>query len=254
MGYREVRDVDIGEVLRRWQGGESQRKIAAATGLSRNTVAKYIGLADQAGIDRNRPASDSELAGLHGQAELPGRQRGPNEALLSQHEAQLQEWVCRDRLQLTRVHELLLERLGVKVSYKGLYRLVLARDWLPAHRGTVRMAATKPGEVVEVDFGYLGRIADETGRLRKAWAFSVVLPFSRHMHVTITFKQDIPAAIAAFEAAWAFCGGIPRRVVVDYVAGNIIDVPAAGPYNASGHRSTTTSKRRWSGPACTTPM
>jgi transposase len=215
MGYREVRDVDIGEVLRRWQGGESQRKIAAGTGLSRNTVAKYIELAGEAGVDRDRPASDSELAGLQGHSQLPGRQRGPNEQLLSQHEAQLQEWVCRERLQLTRVHELLLEQLGVKISYKGLYRFVLAREWLPAHRGTVRMAATKPGEVVEVDFGYLGRIADETGRLRKAWAFSVVLPFSRHMHVTITFKQDIPAAIAAFEAAWAFFQGVPRRVVLD---------------------------------------
>src|SRR6185437_14569740 len=91
-------------------------------------------------------------------------------------------------------------RLAVNVSYTGLYRFVLAREWLPAHRGTVRMAATKPGEVVEVDFGYLGRIADATGQLRKAGAFSVVLPFSRHMHVSITFKQDIPAAIAAFEA------------------------------------------------------
>lgn len=148
MGYREVRDVDIGEVLRRWQGGESQRTIGAATGLSRNTVAKYIGLAARAGIDRGRPATASELAGLHAQTQLPGRQRGLNEELLSQHEAQLQEWVCRERMQLTRVHELLLERLGVKVSYMGLYRFVLARGWLPAHRGTVRMAATKPGEVV----------------------------------------------------------------------------------------------------------
>src|SRR5690348_6347632 len=138
MGYREVRDVDIGEVLRRWQGGESQRKIAAATGLSRNTVAKYIELAGQAGIDRDRPVTDNEVAGLRGHSQLPGRQRGPNEELLSQHETQLQEWICRERMQLTRVHELLLERLGVKISYKGLYRFVLAREWLPAHRGTVR--------------------------------------------------------------------------------------------------------------------
>jgi transposase len=215
MGYREVRDVDIGEVVRRWQGGESQRRIATATGLSRNTVAKYIGLAGEAGIALAQPATELELAWLHAQNQLSGRQRGPNEDLLGKHEAQLQEWVCRDRMQLTRVHELLLKRLGVKVSYKGLYRFVLAREWLPAHRGTVRMASTKPGEVAEVDFGYLGRIADQTGRLRKAWAFSVVLPFSRHMHVTITFKQDIPAAIAAFEAAWAFFQGVPRRVVLD---------------------------------------
>ncbi len=133
MAYREVRDVDIGEILRRWQGGDSQRQIAAAIGVSRNTVAKYIELAEGAGIGREQPATAAQLASLHAQSQLPGRQRGPNEDLLSRHEAQLQQWVCHDQLQLTRVHELLGQRLGVQVSYKGLYRFVLARDWLPAH-------------------------------------------------------------------------------------------------------------------------
>lgn len=216
MAYREVRDVDIGEILRRWQGGASQRQIAAATGVSRNTVAKYIELAEQAGIGRAKPATEVALARLHSQSQLPGRQRGTNQDQLSQHAEQLQAWVCQERMQLTRVHELLGQRLGVQVSYIALYRFVVERGWLPAHRGTVRMAATKPGEVAEVDFGYLGRIAEPlTGRLRKAWAFVVVLNFSRHMHVTITFSQDIAAAIAAFEAAWAFFQGIPRRVVLD---------------------------------------
>ncbi len=40
MSYREVRRMEIGEVLRRWQRGESRRAIARATGLSRNTVSK----------------------------------------------------------------------------------------------------------------------------------------------------------------------------------------------------------------------
>jgi transposase len=123
-------------------------------------------------------------------------------------------------LQLTRVHELLQEQFRVRVTYKALYRFVVTKEWLPAHRGTVRMADTKPGEVLEVDFGYLGRLLDPASeRLRKTWAFCMVLPFSRHMFVFLTFKQDIPAAIAAFEAAWAFFGGgVVRRVVLDNFA------------------------------------
>ncbi len=216
MGYREVREVDIGEVLRRWQAGESQRGIAAATGVSRNTVAKYLELAGQAGIGRERLATEAELASLQAHSQLPGRQRGPNEQRLSQHTAQLKTWVCRERLQLTRVHELLEQRLQLRVSYMALYRYVVAQGWLPSHAGTVRMATTRPGEVAEVDFGYLGRLAEpDSAWLRKAWAFVVVLPFSRHMHVSIAFKQDVPAAIAALEAAWAFFGGSVRRVVLD---------------------------------------
>ncbi len=46
----------------------------------------------------------------------------------------------------------------------------------------------------------------------------LVLVFSRHMHVTITFRQDITAAIAAFESAWAFFQGTPRRVIIDNFA------------------------------------
>ncbi len=208
--------MDIREVLRRWEAGDSRRQIAAATGLSRITVAKYIQLAGQAGLGPARQASDTQLAALHSQRQPRGRKRGRTEDLLAKHEEQLQLWVCRDHLELTRVHELLRQHFRVKVNYKALYRFVVAKEWLPAHRGTVRMADTRPGEVLEVDFGYLGRLLDPVSeKLRKAWAFSMVLVFSRHMFVAITFTQDIAAAIAAFEAAWGFFGGVVRRVVLD---------------------------------------
>ncbi len=42
MAYKEVFRVEILEVIRRWQAGESQRHIASGTGLSKNTVGKYI--------------------------------------------------------------------------------------------------------------------------------------------------------------------------------------------------------------------
>lgn len=34
--------MEVIEVVRRWQAGESQRRIARATGLSRNTVEKFL--------------------------------------------------------------------------------------------------------------------------------------------------------------------------------------------------------------------
>ena len=42
MAYKEVSRVDIVEVIRRWQKGNSQRHIASGTGLSRDTVRKYL--------------------------------------------------------------------------------------------------------------------------------------------------------------------------------------------------------------------
>ena len=59
MAYREVLSVEIKEIIRRWQAGLSQRRIAAGTGLSRVTVRRYI-----------------EAAGLRPGGPEPGEQHG----------------------------------------------------------------------------------------------------------------------------------------------------------------------------------
>ena len=47
MAYREVSRMEIQEIIRRWQAGDSQRKIALGTGLSRDTIAKYVAAAQE---------------------------------------------------------------------------------------------------------------------------------------------------------------------------------------------------------------
>ena len=49
---REVSRVEIAEVVRRWQSGNSQRQIASVTGLSRATVRRYIAAAMGVGLTR----------------------------------------------------------------------------------------------------------------------------------------------------------------------------------------------------------
>ncbi len=53
MAYREVSRVEIAEVVRRWQSGESQRQIASGTGLSRKTVRRYVKAGVEAGLSRD---------------------------------------------------------------------------------------------------------------------------------------------------------------------------------------------------------
>lgn len=45
MAYREVPRMEIGELIRRWQDGQSRRRIVTSTGLLRNTVGKYLATA-----------------------------------------------------------------------------------------------------------------------------------------------------------------------------------------------------------------
>src|SRR3989442_4058499 len=55
MGYRELSRMEIVEIIRRWQLGESQRAIARASGVARETVSKYLQAAEEHGLAANGP-------------------------------------------------------------------------------------------------------------------------------------------------------------------------------------------------------
>ena len=77
---------------------------------------------------------------------------------------QVEGWLTTERLQVTRVQELLAER-GCEVSYSSLPRFIRRRGWRQRRPVTVRMEDGPPGEVAELDFGRLGYLRDpESGR------------------------------------------------------------------------------------------
>ena len=130
MAYREVTRVDIQEIIRRWLAGEGYRRIASGTGLSRNTVRKYLSAAKAEGIARDGAVpSDDQLSRLAVIGQPGPRQaETPSEDLLAPWADQIYQWLTGDRLQLTRIHELLLGR-GCQVSYQSLRRFVQKRNW-----------------------------------------------------------------------------------------------------------------------------
>ena len=172
MGYREVSGMEVDEVLRRAEAGESQRAIARALGLARNTVAAYLRGA------RLQPETSASPA-----RRPPGRAPGESareQARLKPYTEQIGIWVNQEHLQLTRIQELLAQQ-GVPATYTTLRRFVRkAGLWKPV-RSTVRMAETAPGEIAEMDFGRLGVLINPlTSRRQVVWALVVVLAYSRH--------------------------------------------------------------------------
>jgi transposase len=61
MSYRELSMIDVKEVLRRWAAGHSQRKIARETGAGRGTTSRYIAVAEQLALPRNRALTEAEI-------------------------------------------------------------------------------------------------------------------------------------------------------------------------------------------------
>ena len=225
MAYREVPRMETQEIIRRWQAGNTLRQIAAGTGLSRDTVRKYVAAAQGEGLSQDGPAPDQEqLRRLARLSQGGPRQSGtPGQDLLEPWADQIYRWLTGDRLQMTRIHELLLGR-GCTASYPSLRRFILKRNWRRLGSATVRMADTEPGEVAEADFGRLGLVPDpETGRRKAVWAMVIVLGHSRHCFVWPMRQQKLPDVIAGLESAWSFFGGIPRYLVIDNFPAAVVD-------------------------------
>ncbi len=217
MAYKEVSRVDVTEMIRRWQMGNSQRQTASGTGLSRDTVRKYIAAAKELGVSQEGPAPTEEQLSKLAARRWTGSQTKatPAEEKLAPWEDQIYQWITQDKLQFTRIQELLAQR-GCRISYSALYRWLSRRHWQRRQARTVRMEQSGPGEVAELDFGRLGYIQDqETGRKRAVWALLVVLTYSRHSFVWPAYGQKLEDVIVGLETAWAFFGGIPKYLVID---------------------------------------
>lgn len=218
MGYREVARVETVEIIRRWQAGESQRQIAAHTGLSRNTVAKYLKTAISLGLSPAGPVpTDDQLTALArlGDTTPAIAESAPTDTRLLAYRDQIDTWLHQDHLQLTRIQEKL-GHAGCTVPYTSLRRFLARQGWLNAPRSTVRLVPSPPGQCAEMDFGQLGVFSDpDTHRKRTVWALVIVLTYSRHLFVWPLFEQTLSAVIEGLEAAWRFFEGVPHRLVLD---------------------------------------
>ena len=165
MGYRELSRMEIVEVVRRWQVGESQRAIARASGVARDTVKKYLRAAEELGLAADGPSpTEDQVVRLVQAGRVVSASRTwatPQADRLEPYREQITTWLRDDELQLTRVQELLGQR-GLHVRYSTLERYAWRLGFRPRQRQrgtTVRMAPTPPGEVGRDGFRAAGSAA-----------------------------------------------------------------------------------------------
>ena len=218
MAFREVLVTQVREVLRAWLGGAGKRPAARRAGVDVKTAQRYIAAAQAAGLARDGGESQlsDELVGQVVAAVRPARPAGHGaswEALVPV-KAEIAGWV-EDGLTLVKIGELL-ERRAVVVPYRTLARFAGEECGYCSSRSrvTVPVADGKPGEEVQIDFGYLGMITD-AGRRRKLHALVFTAVYSRYCFVFLTFSQTTAAVIAGCEAAWSFFGGMFRVLIAD---------------------------------------
>jgi transposase len=220
MARRQFTVIDIAEVLQHWHAGRPKAVIAASLRIDPKTVRKYVARAEEAGLCAGGPTiSRTEWAQLATSwfPELTDpRSRSRTHASIDSHRDRIETML--ETNSVTVVHQRLRDEHGLGVGITSFRRYVELefpeRDQLA--QVTVLRPEVPPGDEAQVDYGLLGTWFDPvTARRRRVWAFVMVLSFSRHMFVWVTFTMDQHHWTEAHAAAFEYFGGVPARIVVD---------------------------------------
>ena len=218
MAYREVTMIEVKEVLRQWLSGQSRKAMGRWVGLDRNTIRRYILVAQQCGLhaaDGVDVLTDEKMSDvLAALGTGPGRPRGEGWAICEQHRETIARLIEK-RIRLTKVRKLLL-RQGIDVSYPTLHRFAYSELGFGKRRLTIPVADCGPGEELQLDTGRMGSLEpDETGKRRRFKAFIFTSVLTRHRFIYPVFTEQTADAIFACEVAWKYFGGIFRVVIPD---------------------------------------
>jgi hypothetical protein len=205
---------DLQELLRLHRLGTPTRDAARALRMSRNTLRLHKERLREAGLLEGTPDGPSSLEQLP--EAVP--QRGPPQqrSTAADWTARIAELVAAGPDSGAIFQRLQVEEPGssdrshaVKRHCRGLRE----QPPQPAEDVDIRVEAP-PGEVGQLDFGYVGELVDPaTGEARRAWGFVLARRHSRHLFPRVVFD---PSARTWFDGqlrAPASFGGAPRAPV-----------------------------------------
>ena len=194
--------------------GWTIRRVARELRVSRNTIRRYLAGAEpgvRTPVVRARP--------------VLARVQPRLEALL----AEAPQWTQgKQRLTATRLHRLLLEE-GQAVG-ATLVKAYVA-EWKRRRQEVFIPLVYEPGDLGEIDFFEVW--VDVATVREKAWLFVVRLMASGRDFAWLYPRQDQVCFLDGHVRAFAHLGGVPRRLLPDYVARHVIGVTCPPPLRGS---------------------
>jgi len=215
------------ELVRLHRMGTGARKVAQLLMMSPNTERAYRQALSSAGVLDGPADALPELTVLREavMVHLPPKDK-------PQHESSITKWteaiekMLEDGAAPTAIYDCLRlqnkEFEGSLSAVKRLCRRLRLAKGIEADDVAIPVE-TDAGEVAQVDFGSIGKLWDpETGRLREAYVFVLVLGYSRHMVVRIVFDQKVQTWLRLHVEAFAELGAVPRVMVPDNLKAAVI--------------------------------
>jgi hypothetical protein len=233
MARRTFQMIDVVEILQHWHAGRPKLVLSASLGVDPKTVRKYVAPAEAEGI---RPGDGLVLDRAGWAAKVAGwfpelvdaRARSSTWPMLEARRELIAKML--ETNTVATAHQRLRDEHDLRVSVSSLRRYVW-QAFPERHRAaaTPLRPVVPAGEEAQIDYGYLGRWLDPlANRIRRVWAFVVVLACSRHMFLRPVLSMDQTSWVAAHTAAWEFFGGVPRRLVTDNLKTGVIKADLYG--------------------------
>lgn len=142
----------------------------------------------------------------------------PHPSKLDNYKEQILEYLD-SGLSGIRIHEML-QSSGCSLSYSSI------KVYIKALKGKEDICIrfhSLPGEEAQVDFGYVGRLPDANGKIRKAWVFNMRLSYSRLDFYKVVYDQKVATFINCHIEAFNYFGGIPAVVKIDNLKAAILE-------------------------------
>ncbi len=213
MSAKRIEIMDIRQLIQLKSGGHSNRKIAALTGIHRNSVNGYV--QQLQACDKPLEAllllSDAELLGLFASSGTIQKQR--YEALSKHFEyfrSELKKPGCTKQV-LWREY---LEQTPDGYSYTQFCEHL--NRWLKQLKGSGKLVH-KAGDKLYVD--YTGKklhyVDKSTGEQIEVEVFVGILPCSGYTFVQASRSQQLPDFMGSMNDCLHFFGGVPQAIVPD---------------------------------------
>jgi len=227
MARRAFDVIDVVEILQHWHAGRPATVVAASVGVDPRTVRKYTARAAESGIVPGGPALTREewadLVRGWFPALVDARARSLTFAEIDSHRTRIEAML--DTNTVSTMWQRLRDEHGLTVSETSVRRYIWLEfpDRARAEQVTVWRPPVEPGDEAEIDYGYLGAWFDPVAeRVRRVWAFIMVLACSRHMFVRPVLSMNQQAWVEAHVAAFEFFAACPARLVPDNLKTGVV--------------------------------
>ncbi len=194
-----MNDALIHEIVIRFRGGASMRRIAQSLRISRRTVKRALDQTEQVRGAGSTPG--------------PAHPRTRRGSQLDAHVGAITDLLARyPDITTQRIHEEL-RRLGYQGSYSLLCQRVRALRPQPVVQ-PVRRFETAPGEQAQMDYSTYDIDFTIEGR-RRVYAFSYVLGYLRRQYLHFVESQDLATTIRQHIRAFEYLRGVAATCLYD---------------------------------------